>query len=71
MMKTLVLGVGNTIRRDDGVGVFAVRALKEQMDHPAVDIRETEEAGIGMLDLFRGYDEVIIVDTIRSGCRRS
>ena len=31
MQKTLVLGAGNTIRGDDGVGIFAARALREQI----------------------------------------
>jgi len=70
MMKTLVLGMGNTIRKDDGVGVIAVRALRGQIDHPDVDIKETEEAGFGMLDLFQGYDEMIIVDAIKTGQAR-
>jgi hydrogenase maturation protease len=33
-MKTLVLGVGNTLLADEGAGVYAMQFLKEQYDLP-------------------------------------
>ncbi len=64
-MKTLVLGIGNTIRGDDGVGIFTARALREQIDS-GVDIKETESAGLNLLEIISDYDKVVIIDSIRT-----
>ena len=63
-MKTLILGLGNTILRDDGIGVYAVRALAERMDGEA-DCRESECAGLDLVELLRGYERAIIIDSIQ------
>jgi len=62
--KILILGIGNTIRGDDGVGIFVGRLLREQIDSPDVDIKETEEAGMNLLDMMVGYEKAIIIDSI-------
>jgi hydrogenase maturation protease len=62
-MKTIVLGLGNTLLRDDGVGIYTVRALAQRL--PAdVDVVEAELAGINLLELLNGYDRAFIVDAI-------
>lgn len=65
-MKTLVLGIGNTIRTDDGVGIHIVRELKNKIDNPDIDIKETSLAGFILIDLLRGYDRAIVVDSIKT-----
>ncbi|HBA54492.1 hydrogenase maturation protease [Syntrophorhabdus aromaticivorans] len=63
--KTLVIGLGNTILADDGVGIYAARAIAQECaSMPGVDIVEASIGGIGLLDLIRGYDRVILVDAI-------
>lgn len=62
-MKTLVLGLGNTILRDDGIGIFAVRALSQRLDGSAV-CKESECAGLELVEMLAGYDRVFIVDSI-------
>lgn len=67
MKKILVLGIGNTICGDDGVGIIAVRFLKESLDkatNKTVDIKEMEEANINILELLEGYKKLIVVDSI-------
>jgi hydrogenase maturation protease len=66
--QTVILGIGNTIRGDDGIGIFAARAIKNQIGFPMVDIKETQEAGINILDLISGYKKAIIIDSIRTNC---
>ena len=53
-MKTLVLGLGNELLSDDGVGILAVRRLKETYKGQA-DIVETSLHGLALLDLFIGH----------------
>jgi hydrogenase maturation protease len=65
--KTLVLGVGNTIRGDDAVGILAVRALDKVLSAPLkkqVELRELEDSGINLLELLSGYKKAIVVDSI-------
>jgi hydrogenase maturation protease len=65
--KTLIIGLGNTLLRDDGAGIYAAREVKRQIqDHHNVDIVEASLGGIGLLDLMQGYDIVFIVDAIKT-----
>lgn len=69
-MKTLVIGMGNTIRGDDAAGILAVRALQTEMAADGrrhVDFIEFEESNINLLELFHDYDKVVVVDTVASG----
>lgn len=63
-MKTLILGVGNSILTDDGVGIKIAHKLKE--GNPELEVMETSEAGIALLELIAGYDKLIIIDSIRT-----
>ena len=63
-MKTLVLGVGNPILKDDGVGIHVVRELKKHLG--GVDFEEVSVSGLELVELFKGYDRVIIVDAIKT-----
>jgi hydrogenase maturation protease len=63
-VKTLVLGMGNTILGDDGVGIHIVRKLA-QRSHPGnTDFKETGAGGLSLLELIRGYDRLIIADAV-------
>jgi hydrogenase maturation protease len=64
-MKTLVLGMGNTILTDDGAGIIIARSLKKKK--PQLEVIETSEAGLALLDFIVGYDRLIIVDSIKTG----
>lgn len=74
-MKTLLLGLGNELYGDDGVGIHVVRRLKEEAaekDSTAslfrdVDLEECSLSGLSLLDVIVGYDRLIIVDTIKKG----
>jgi hydrogenase maturation protease len=59
-MKTLVLGMGNPILSDDGVGLLVARALEGEV--PGVDVVTTEMVGLNVLDMLIGYDTVFLID---------
>ena len=65
-MKTLVLGIGNTILTDDGVGIHIIRELKNRINNPDIDVKETTLAGFALIDLLSGYDRAIVVDSIKT-----
>ncbi len=62
-MKTIVLGLGNTILSDDGVGVYTARALRGELAGLA-DIVEAELAGFDLVEMLEGYDRAVIIDAI-------
>jgi len=76
-MKTLVLGLGNELFGDDGVGLHIVESLKKEFigkkDYPAVisgpsgtiEFMASNSTGLALLDLISGYDQVVIIDTIK------
>jgi hydrogenase maturation protease len=66
--KVLLLGLGNDILTDDAVGLLVVRQLQRKFaDHHAIDVCETTEMGLALLDHMTGYREVVIVDSIQTG----
>ncbi|MCI0473261.1 MAG: hydrogenase maturation protease [Ignavibacteria bacterium] len=67
-MKTLVLGMGNTLLNDDAVGIITVRHLHTFFKNtPGIDFCETSWGGFKIIDLMRGYEYVIIIDSIKTG----
>jgi len=65
-MKTIVLGVGNLILGDDGVGVHIANELKKHIKDPNITIDEAITGGMNLLDLILGYDKAIIIDAVKS-----
>ena len=66
--KLLLLGLGNDILTDDAVGLHVVHELQRELaGHPAIDVRETTEMGLALLDYITGYRAVVIVDSIQTG----
>ncbi len=65
-MKTLILGLGNPILSDDGVGIRVARALEGRLNQPNVNVMETSVAGLDFLELLVGYDRAIIIDAIQT-----
>ena len=65
---TVIIGIGNIIRSDDGLGVHAVRRLRER--HPLahdVELIEGGTAGLLLLPCLAGARRAIIVDAISVG----
>ncbi len=65
---TLILGVGNPLRGDDGVGVLAVQRLLARPDLPAgVAVVDGGTAGLGLIPLIENYRRVVLVDAVLMG----
>jgi len=65
-MKALVLGIGNPILSDDGVGIEVAREVEKNLNDPQVTVSETSAAGLSLLDSMLGYDKIIIIDAIQT-----
>lgn len=64
MGKTLILGIGNTIRGDDAAGIMAARALGARIGPDDITVEETQESGVRLLSIIAGYERVVIIDSI-------
>jgi hydrogenase maturation protease len=64
-MKTIVLGVGNPILKDDGAGIHVVRQLKKYVNDPNVTMDEAMTGGMNLLDMIIGYEKAILIDTVK------
>ena len=66
-MKTLILGIGNTVLTDDGVGCkVAQRLAKKLRGRSDITVKETALSGLSLLDELTGYEWLIIVDAIQT-----
>jgi hydrogenase maturation protease len=66
MAKTLLLGLGNSILRDDAVGLRVVRELGERLGQDDVDVMEASFANIELMEAITSYDRLIVVDSIKT-----
>ena len=64
--KTLILGLGNPILTDDGVGIHVVRAVAARGRCDGVTLAEVSVGGLRLLDTLTGYERVILVDAIQT-----
>jgi len=64
--KTLILGLGNVLLQDEGVGVHTLREL-EKLDWPEnVDLLDGGTGGFVLLSLFQDYKNLVIIDATLS-----
>ena len=67
----LVLGVGNSILKDEGFGVHVVTQLEERREElgipPEVDIIDGATLGLDLLYYIEGREKVIMIDIVNAG----
>jgi hydrogenase maturation protease len=63
-LRTLVLGIGNDILGDDGIGIQVAREVNRRINEDDVEVKETSAAGLNLLELVRGYQKLFIADAI-------
>ncbi len=64
-MKTLILGLGNPILRDDGVGIRIMKEIGRRVDSSSIEVMEASIAGLEVLELIQGYTKVVLIDSIQ------
>lgn len=64
--STVVIGIGNEYRGDDGAGIAVARRLRAQLP---TDIKIIEASGEGaaLLDAWQGATSVVLLDAVQSG----
>jgi hydrogenase maturation protease len=66
--KTLVLGLGNPLIRDDSVGLRVVGDLRPLLaERPEIDVEEDYWGGLRLMERMVGYQRAVIIDAIVTG----
>lgn len=67
-MTVLVLGIGNVLLSDEGVGVRIVEAFERKYRVPdEVNVLDGGTSGMDLLSHITGVDTLIVADAVRSG----
>jgi len=62
---TVVIGVGNILFKDEGVGIYAARYLEENFAFsPEIEIVDGGTLGFKLMTYYQCYDKVVIIDTV-------
>lgn len=67
MKPTLILGLGNPLQGDDGVGCRVIEALERQTLPEEFEALDGGTPGVGLVNLLEGRQQVIIIDAAEMG----
>ena len=67
--SVLILGVGNILMGDEGVGVHAIRRLEAEPEIPGVRLLDGGTGGVNLLAEFDHVASIILIDATRDGRR--
>ncbi len=65
----LVLGIGNILLRDEGVGVRVIEQMQKMVLPDHVDLVDGGTAGANLLDVLSERQKVIIIDAMQTDCK--
>ena len=63
----LILGIGNILLKDEGVGVHVVNKLKEMPLPDNVEVLDGGTAGLDLTDFIANRKKVIVIDAVKAG----
>ena len=63
----LVLGIGNYLMGDEGVGVHAIKALEQEPTPPGVVFLDGGTGGFHLLSYLQDYPTVLLIDATMDG----
>jgi len=63
--KTAVLGFGNPVRADDGVGIYVIEQLKKRLvESEHLSIFDMGTAAFEILFKLKGHERIILIDAV-------
>ena len=63
---TLILGLGNDILMDDGIGIRLCREMQKYFSDESVTFDTASLGGLEILEFIQGYNNVIFIDAIKT-----
>ena len=69
-INTIILGVGNILLGDEGIGIHTIKKLKEEKRPPGILLIDGSTAGFRLLPIFETYKNCrfIIIDALKISC---
>jgi hydrogenase maturation protease len=67
--KLAVIGIGNTFRRDDGIGIIILESLLVVYKRQDIDYFNFGSASFDLLHRIETYDTVLLIDGINAGLK--
>jgi hydrogenase maturation protease len=65
--KITILGVGNELLSDEGVGIHVIKEIKKINLPPGIEAIEGGTHGFGLLNIITSSDYLIIIDSLKGG----
>ena len=62
----LILGIGNRILSDDGIGIKLIEDLQDEFLHPMVHFKTACTGGLEIVEMMQNYNDVLIIDAIKT-----
>jgi hydrogenase maturation protease len=63
--KTLIVGLGSPILRDDAIGLHVTQALADRLPQDRFSVVEAGVAGLRLLLALEGWERAVIIDAMR------
>ena len=67
MAGTVIIGMGNPLLSDDGVGIAVARAVAERIQRLDLTVTELHTGGIRLMEAMAGFKRAVVVDAMLSG----
>lgn len=65
--KITILGVGNELLSDEGVGVHVIKKLREMDVPPGIEVIEGGTDGFGLFNIICETDHLVVIDSLKGG----
>jgi len=65
--STVIIGIGNLILKDEGIGVHVIRELEGRELPPGVEVMDGGTATMELLGIIQEAERIIVVDALRAG----
>ena len=65
--KTVIIGIGNFILKDEGVGIHAVKKLSETDLPKDIEVIDGGTDAMDLLSVFQDFERIIVIDALRAG----
>lgn len=67
MEDTVIIGIGNILLKDDGVGVYTIKHLESEKLPSTIELVDGGTSTLDTLGFFLDYNRIIVVDCLKAG----
>ncbi len=62
--RLAIIGLGNTLRRDDGIGIHVLALLQEKLKNQNISLLNFGIASYGLVNYINNFNKVLLIDAI-------